>query len=82
MPQPASSAVHSPTPADALVNGTRPQVDLDTALEAHTAFIRSAAALERLSKLPDAVSQLARAIESLGEKIEFGLCAIAGKFGE
>ena len=57
-------------------------VDLDTSLESHAAIIRSAAALERLAKLPDAVSQLARAIETLGERIEFGLCAIAGKFGE
>jgi hypothetical protein len=56
-------------------------VDLDTSIEANAALIRSAAALERLAKLPDTVSQLARAIESLGEKIEFGLCAIAGKFG-
>ena len=57
-------------------------VDLDTAIETQAAIARSAAALERLAKLPDAVSQLARAIETLGERIEFGLCAIAGKFGE
>ncbi len=57
-------------------------VDLDTAIETQTALIRSAAALERLAKLPDAVSHLARAIETLGERIEFGLCTIAGKFGE
>ena len=57
-------------------------VDLDTALETQAAIIRAAAALDRLAKLPDAVSQLARALETLGERIEFGLCAIAGKFGE
>ena len=56
--------------------------DLDAALEIHHAIIRSAAALDRLSRLPDTVSQLARAVETLGERIEFGLCAIAGKLGE
>ena len=36
-------------------------LDLDTAVNAHAAIVRAAAALERLSRLPDAVARSASA---------------------
>lgn len=54
------------------------RVDLDTAVESHQALIRAAFALERLARLPDAVSQLARALETVGERVEYGFERLAG----
>ena len=55
-----------------------PQVDLDTAVQRAQNGTRIAHALERLAALPDAVSQVARAIEGVGERLEYGLERLAG----
>lgn len=42
---------------------------------------RIAAAFERLARLPDAVSQLARAVERVGDQIELACETIANRIG-